>query len=216
MTPTPTSRQRLGGIQHPAAAAALAAGGLIGSGTLALQDPLLDAELRLTDWLSNAPDPIAWLVYLPMQLGTIGASLALCVLVATAGRDRVLGLTMVGAVLTTWLLARGVKTVVDRGRPIEYLPDIDVRDVVRSDLGYASSHAAVAATATVMAMVVLPRGYRWVAPATAALVGVGRVVHGVHLPLDVIGGWSMGTLVALLGLAVVDIIERRSANRAAY
>jgi membrane-associated phospholipid phosphatase len=58
-------------------------------------------------------------------------------------------------------------------------------------------------------MAALPRRW-WPLPiATAVLVGVARIVHGVHLPADVVGGWSFGVLVALGALGAVDVIDRR-------
>ena len=38
----------------------------------------------------------------------------------------------------------------------------------------------------------------------AILVGLARVVHGVHLPADLVGGWSLGILIAMGALWVVD------------
>jgi membrane-associated phospholipid phosphatase len=43
---------------------------------------------------------------------------------------------------------------------------------------------------------------------TAALVGIARIVFGLHLPADVVGGWSFGVLLALGALWIVDVIER--------
>jgi membrane-associated phospholipid phosphatase len=36
-------------------------------------------------------------------------------------------------------------------------------------------------------------------------VGLGRIVHGVHLPADVTGGWAFGVLV---GLGTIELFER--------
>ena len=52
-------------------------------------------------------------------------------------------------------------------------------------------------------------GARWrpVMAAMAFLVGIARVVHGVHLPADLVGGWSLGALMALGALPIVDRIR---------
>ena len=74
-------------------------------------------------------------------------------------------------------------------------------------------HSAVAACAAVMAMTAVPARWRPVLAAVAGLVGLARIVHGVHLPADLVGGWSFGTLVALCALAVLDRIEPTHRNQ---
>ena len=59
-----------------------------------------------------------------------------------------------------------------------------------------------------MAMVALPRRWRPFAAVVAALVGIARIVHGVHLPADVIGGWSFGVLTGLAGLWLAGSIAK--------
>jgi membrane-associated phospholipid phosphatase len=59
-----------------------------------------------------------------------------------------------------------------------------------------------------MAAVALPRRWRPLAAIVAGLVGVARIVHGVHLPADVVGGWSFGVLISLATLAVGDAARR--------
>jgi membrane-associated phospholipid phosphatase len=47
----------------------------------------------------------------------------------------------------------------------------------------------------------------------ALLVGVARIVHGVHLPIDVVGGWAFGALIGFAGLWVYDRIAPRLTAR---
>jgi undecaprenyl-diphosphatase len=72
-----------------------------------------------------------------------------------------------------------------------------------------SGHAAVAAATGVVVVAVLPRRWRPLAVGVALVVGVARIVHGVHLPADVVGGWSLG---ALVGLAAVELADRVKAS----
>ena len=60
-----------------------------------------------------------------------------------------------------------------------------------------------------MAMVALPRRWRPVAALVAALVGIARIVHGVHLAADVVGGWSFGVLTGLAGLWLAGLVADR-------
>jgi membrane-associated phospholipid phosphatase len=60
-----------------------------------------------------------------------------------------------------------------------------------------------------MVMVALPRQWRPLAAVIAVLVGIARIVHGVHLPADVVGGWSFGVLLGLAGLWIAGSIPSR-------
>lgn len=62
---------------------------------------------------------------------------------------------------------------------------------------FPSAHAANSAALALLAALLWPRlrGLTWALP---AVVGWSRVYLGKHFPLDVLGGWAMGVLVALL------------------
>ena len=40
---------------------------------------------------------------------------------------------------------------------------------------------------------------------------IARIVQGVHLPADVIGGWAFGTLLGVAGVSVIDWHRQRAA-----
>jgi glycosyltransferase 2 family protein len=108
--------------------------------------------------------------------------------------------------VAAWLVAKLVKSMVERGRPRQYLPGINVRDAATTGFGYPSGHSAVAAATAVMIMAALPARWRPLAAVLALLVGVSRIVVGVHFPADVVGGWALGTLVALAVVMAVQWI----------
>ena len=192
--------------------ATTAAVGLAASWILAHQDPVPDWELDLTDWINSVPDAVAVVLWPVMQFGTLGGPIVVGLLIAIVGHDRLLGGATAVAGAVTWFAAKGVKEVVGRGRPLEYLTEIQVREGEGTGLGFVSGHAAVAATTALMAMAVLPGRWRWTAGAAAFLVGVARIVPGVHLPADVVGGWSLGTLIGLAALGVVDAVHGTAAS----
>ena len=104
--------------------------------------------------------------------------------------------------LSAWFLAKFVKHLVERGRPLAYLPDINVREGNGGGLGFVSGHTAVAfAVATALLPILPPKG-RVVAYALATLVGLARIVYGVHLVVDVIGGAALGIMCG----CVVDLL----------
>lgn len=196
-------------FEHPVAIAGLAVIALGASYAVAVQDPVPEWELELTRWLNGASDLTASLLYPVMQLGTVWAPLLVGLAIWALRRDALLGLATAVAGLVAWLAAKGVKSVVERGRPLQYLPELEVREGAGTGLGYVSGHSAVAAATAVMAIAALPRAVRPVAALVAVLVGLGRIVHGVHLPADVVGGWALGTLVGLGAVEVVDRLRPR-------
>ena len=62
-------------------------------------------------------------------------------------------------------------------------------------------------------MALLPKSLRPGAVVIAGLTGIARIVYGVHLPADVVGGWAVGTLVGLLGAGVADSVTRRLGSK---
>lgn len=193
------------GLVHPWVVASVAAVALLASWLVARHQPVAGWEIDLTRRMSDAPDWVAHGLWPVMQLGTLLAPLILAVVVGVFRRDWVLAGCVVLAGLLAWFGAREVKDAVGRGRPREYIPDLVVRDGAGRGLGYLSGHSAVAAATLTVVMVAVPRRARpWLA-AVVALVGIARIVHGVHFPADVVGGWAFG---AVIGLSVVAVCER--------
>jgi glycosyltransferase 2 family protein len=211
---TTTSTERMGGFLYPGWYALIAVGALLLSFLVALRDQVPSWELRLTEWLNSAPDPIASILYPLMQLGTLAAPVLVAVGILVFKRDRLLAATTIVVGLVSWFGAKAIKQWVERGRPIDYLPNINVREGTGTGLGFISGHSAVVASAVaVMTMAALPRRFRALVLVVALLVGVARVVHGVHLPADVVGGWAFGALIGFGGLWVYDRIAPRLASR---
>jgi len=178
---------------------------LVASYLVARLDDVPAWELRPTRWINDVPEWVADVLYPVMQLGTVWAPVGVALAIVVFRRDWLLALATVVTGLVAWFVAKGVKQVVERGRPLRYLPEIVVREGEGTGLGFVSGHSTVAAATAVLAMAALPARWRPVAVVLAALVGIGRIVHGVHLPADVTGGWALGTL---LGLGAVLLVDR--------
>lgn len=89
------------------------------------------------------------------------------------------------------------KAVVDRGRPEAFFTNLHFR-AHETGMGFPSLHTVAA---TVIALTFLPyihKQWRWLVPAMILGVGLSRLYLGVHLPLDVIGGMALGTIVVAL------------------
>lgn len=203
-------RRSWGGFTHPGGLAIASSIALAGSYAIAVQRPVPKWELQHTEWINSAPDAIADVLYPIMQLGTLAGPAIVAVGIAAVRRDWLLsGATMLAG-LAAWFGAKGVKRVVERERPLGFITDIIIREGNGTGLGFVSGHSAVAATAAVMAMAALRGRWRLIPPVLAFLVGIARVVHGVHLTADIVGGWALGVLIGLGALGLVDLAARRA------
>lgn len=129
--------------------------------------------------------------------GTLFAVAFATLLVAIYNRDHAVRMSLSGSV--AWLAATVAKAVVGRPRPDALLgtqPD-QVAQAVSDTAGYPSVHVATIVALVVALWPELYRGERLVGVALALLVALGRIELGVHLPLDIVGGALLGTLVAL-------------------
>ena len=85
-------------------------------------------------------------------------------------------------------------------------PDLETHLVVVKTSSFPSGHANSSMIFYVMLALVLATGTRWRSAAVAGaialslMVGLSRVMLGVHWPSDVIGGWAFGLLWVLLTL----------------
>ena len=137
---------------------------------------------------------VSWI----MQAGNLLAVPAAALLALLFTRRYRVPLDLVMSGTAAWLLARVVKEVVQRGRPVELMQDVILRGPPAAGHGYVSGHAAVAAAMAAVAATYLGRRGRVIVITLAALVALGRIYVGVHLPLDVVGGAAMGWAIASL------------------
>ena len=170
-------------------------------------------EVDVTAWFNGAPDVVAVLLWPVMQLGTFVAPLVVAAAILALTRNWALAVATVAAGVGAWCAAVVAKHVVDRGRPPAFMPDIDIREGTGNGLGFISGHSAVAAATAVCVIAAVPGRWRAVPIALAVLVGIARIVYGVHFPADVVGGWAIGILVGLLALTVLDVTGAGRARR---
>ncbi|QNN53337.1 phosphatase PAP2 family protein [Nocardioides mesophilus] len=136
-----------------------------------------------------------------MQLGTRFAPLVIGALVMLVLRRVRLGASIMLAGTVAWLVTQELKILVERGRPAVFLTDLP-RELSSGGPGFVSGHTAVATAMAAVAAPYLPRPWRRFVWGLAFAVGFARIYAGVHLPLDVVGGfavgWFVGTAVHLL------------------
>ena len=171
---------------------------LAGAGVVAVSSAL--AAAGVPDWeeslfrtVHDLPDGLEPVLWAPMQLGSavapvlVGAGAAV---VLRSWRPAV-GAVVVG--LGGWWLAKGVKELVERGRPYSVLSGLERRSGAPTDgLGFLSGHATVAFALAAVLSPYLPRPARIGAYGLAGVVACARVHVGAHFPLDVIAGGAFG------------------------
>ncbi|MGH2773842.1 MAG: phosphatase PAP2 family protein [Actinomycetota bacterium] len=167
-----------------------------------------ELEIEVFRWFNGLLDLLFAPVWAVMQLGNL-VVVPVVVIAALIFRRFRLALAAGLAGSLVWLLAKVIKQIVERGRPAELINEVVLRNAPAAGNGYISGHAAVAFALATVASPYLGRRGRIVAWLLAALVCLGRVYVGAHLPLDVIGGaafgFAIGSLVNLfLGVPVVD------------
>ena len=151
--------------------------------------------------VNDVPSWVYPLVWPIMQLGTFGA-VTVATLVALAFRRPRLALELVASGLIAYLAAKGLKELVDRGRPAEYLADVVIRGDPSSGRGWPSGHVSVATARAATLAPFVARSWRPLVWSVPVLVGFARMVVGAHWPLDVVGGFAVGwTAAAFLHLA---------------
>ena len=113
-----------------------------------------------------------------------------------------MGAFVIGAVAGGALVAYGLKFLYDRARP-----DLLPTDMVPGDPSFPSGHAALSAVAYLTLSLLLartvPRREQKVYVVGLGVlltlaVGISRVYLGVHWPSDVLAGWTVGGVWALV------------------
>lgn len=176
---------------------------LVATTTAALSGDLVVGEAAVFGWVNDLPRWAGAPMQLVMHLGSSLGALVVVAAAALARRWRLATAGLLGS-LVARLVAAGMKLAIDRPRPPSLVADVVLRQHLPTDAGFPSAHAAVAA-----ALAVAGWGstrLRVPLAVVVAVIGLARVYVGVHLPLDVLGGWALGVL---SGVAAVTVVHPR-------
>lgn len=165
-------------------------------------------EKPIFHWINNWPHWFGPIMYIITQLGSLGG-LVLWIAIAWYLVNRRAAGTVVLAGVLGWLLAKAAKTSVHRGRPQEFIHQINLfQHHVYSGYGFPSGHSTFsAACATVLYYQVKPR-YRKYLLLAVLLVGLSRIYLGAHFPLDVVGGWMLGTMCGAAAMLIMGSTKK--------
>ena len=130
---------------------------------------------------------------------------------AIARRAQDLGV-VVFSVVTAYLLDGALKNYYHVLRPSVFNLDLHAL-IVETDFGFPSGHATCFAALAVALMFINRKAGLW-ASLAALVIGVARVMAGVHTPGDILGGYLLGASVSLIIGFVIEHIESRPARAA--
>lgn len=148
-----------------------------------LEENIFLATYNLPEWIS----PISYLI---TQLGSIYALLLLAAFYTLRKKHRILIRLLMSGTLA-YLLAGFAKGIVGRERPVELLSNIVMLDVIQGP-GFPSGHVALATALAFTIGHVLTKKYHWIPVVWIVGVAFSRMNLGVHLPLDLVGGFAIG------------------------
>jgi undecaprenyl-diphosphatase len=174
-----------------------ASAGFVGGPANEIERSIMTAAAALRSsipWVAGAASILTMLGGFPFTIGVaVVGSLTLL-----ARRELGRALLLLATVLLVRLLVEGLKDWIGRVRPLaDQLPD---------SLAFPSGHSANSMTAYVaVALIAVPAHHRRTAAlgavALSIIVGITRIILGVHWPSDVLGGWTLGMLA--VGTAVL-------------
>lgn len=101
-----------------------------------------------------------------------------------------------GSGFVAWGIAKILKILIHTERPFSVLSGVEP---LFRETGYAfpSGHTAVAA-ALAFALFFINKKVGYVFMLFALLIGLARVIAGVHFPIDILGGFILGALISYL------------------
>ena len=198
---------------HASRSVAIALAALAVTSLSAVPRDVTDVEETLFYAVKGLPDALEWPLWVVMQLGAALSIPAMSLLALLGWRRLRPAIDLLVAGTVAWLLAKVMKSLVERGRPPSFFDDVKLRGSFgvgsEDGLGFPSGHVAVAFS---LAIVVFPyvslRG-RVVAALLGAVVGFTRLYFGAHFPLDILGGAALGVAIAASVHLVMDLITHR-------
>ena len=165
------------------------------------------ASSAMADFRHEWPQ-LTSLVAIATQAGSIYVTLGVALLGAALlviGGKRPRAMLLAATVILERLSVDGLKLAIGRPRP-----DLDL-PFMPGSASFPSGHSANSmAVFVAVALIAVPPSWRRCALAVAVcasiLIGLSRIVLGVHWPSDVIGGWAWG----LLAVGLMLTAGRRS------
>ena len=120
---------------------------------------------------------------------------------------------LIAVILTDVIAAQMIKPWIGRLRPSHSMIDsINLLVHKGGKYSFVSNHAANTMAAAAVIGYFYKR-WKWIAVITSILVGFSRIYVGVHYPLDVLGGWIFGFIIAWGTISIWIILKVREIKR---
>lgn len=112
-------------------------------------------------------------------------------------------LMMVGVAGFAWFAAHFFKSIFDTVRPFVAMTEVVPLFPQDPDGAFPSGHATFF-SALAMMMWFYHKSIAVGLVVIAIVIGFGRVISGVHFPIDILGGYILGTLISIISYFVIN------------
>jgi undecaprenyl-diphosphatase len=150
-------------------------------------------ETAIFNVFNSMSDAFYWPFTIISIFGTIGMVIIISIIAIFRhhyGNATKILIAGIGAYMAAYWL----KLLDIRARPEMFIAEANVREDASATLGFPSGHVAVATVLAMTAYQYLPKRYHRPVTILAFLVAISRMYLGVHLPLDLVGGFAIGLL----------------------
>lgn len=117
-------------------------------------------------------------------------------------------LDTLGLATISWLVTDILKGIINYPRPFIVFKETITPLFTHGGMdSFPSGHAAFF-SALALSFFIADRRLGYIATACALLIGVTRVISGIHFPIDILFGYLIGLLVVMLYYLITDIKKR--------
>ncbi len=102
-----------------------------------------------------------------------------------------------------------IKIIIGRPRPFKILANVHTREMFITGNGFPSGHTTLVVALGLLFANFLPDKFKVLLIIWAVLVAVSRIYLGVHAPLDILGGASLGYIITSLFLIFLPLANKK-------
>lgn len=146
---------------------------------------------------NNWPAALGTIFHVITYLGSLYVLLAVC-LALSIFKKYYLTLQVFIAGFSAWCVASLIKFSEIRMRPYDLLNNVKLLEPRDLTAGFPSAHTALITAVVVVLFTKSNRKLYWVLTVAVVLVGISRMVVGMHAPIDITAGVGIGLMLGSL------------------